>query len=65
MANVANYPFELTQTFLINLNFKRANSVPNPIELPINTEIKMVEPEFPQLQSECKNSHSRGHSGFF
>jgi preprotein translocase subunit SecB len=54
MSNAVDFPFELLNIFLINLNFKRGNAVPTSIELPVSTEIKMVESEFPRLQVNVK-----------
>ena len=56
MINATNYPYEVINIFLISLTFKRGNAAPPPLELPISSEIKMVEPEFPRLQVNVKVS---------
>jgi preprotein translocase subunit SecB len=50
MANASKYPYEALNIFAISLSFKRNNSIPENIEIPISTEIKVVEPGFPRLQ---------------
>lgn len=50
MTDEAQYPYELENSFFINLVFKRAAEVPHPIEIPTATEINIAEPGFPNLQ---------------
>ena len=50
MSNESKYPFELKNSFFVSVSFRRAPEVPQPIELPINTEVNIAEPGFPILQ---------------
>ncbi len=50
MTNANNYPYELKEIFTISLEFHRQNEIPTPVELPISSEIKLIESGFPRLQ---------------
>jgi hypothetical protein len=50
MSDEQKYPFELKVNFFASVSFKRANEVPQPIEMPVSTEINIAEPGFPILQ---------------
>jgi hypothetical protein len=54
MSNESKYPFELKNSFFVSLSFRRAPQVPQPIELPIATEVNIAEPGFPVLQIAVK-----------
>jgi hypothetical protein len=50
MSDSKKFPYELKQSFFATLSFKRAQEVPEPINLPIETQVSIAEPGFPIMQ---------------
>jgi preprotein translocase subunit SecB len=56
MNDAPRYPYELIRTFMISLAFSRVREIHDPLEVPVRTEIKIVEPGFPRVQINMKLS---------
>jgi hypothetical protein len=50
MSNHDKYSYELKQNFFASLSFRRNPEIPDPINIPIETQVTLAEPGFPVLQ---------------
>jgi preprotein translocase subunit SecB len=54
MTDEIRYPYELKNAFFTSVKFHRAKEVPQPIELPVETEVGISERKFPVVQIAVK-----------
>ena len=50
MTKKSHYPFDLVNAFFIVLHFDRERILPNPMEMPIEIQIKVIDKDFPRIQ---------------
>lgn len=61
MSDSVTFPYIFEAAFFSSLNFRRTKQLPSHMEMPINVQTKLLEPEFPRLQINIKVNTPKGH----
>lgn len=54
MTEEPKYPYQLQNTFIISISFKRDRKLSGKLELPTNVSVQYTEPNFPRIQVAMK-----------